>query len=44
MNKSEKLHEDILIRYINPEKIEKAPEGFTEKIMTTDSVGKGTIR
>jgi hypothetical protein len=34
MNKSEKLHEDILNRYINPEKIEKAPDGFTEKIMT----------
>jgi hypothetical protein len=34
MNKSEKSDKDILDRYIKPEKIEKAPEGFTEKLMT----------
>lgn len=34
MNKSEEFNEDILGRYINPEKIEKAPLGFTERIMT----------
>lgn len=34
MNKSEKINEDALRFYINPEKVEKAPEGFTEKIMT----------
>ena len=26
-----KYKEDLLSEYINPEKIEKAPEGFTEK-------------
>lgn len=34
MNKSEKFKEDILYQFINPEKIEKAPEGFTENVMT----------
>jgi hypothetical protein len=34
MNKSEKFTEDILSRYIDPGKIDKAPEGFTEKIMS----------
>jgi hypothetical protein len=34
MNKSEEFNEDILGRYINPEKIEKAPLGFTERILT----------
>lgn len=34
MNKSEKLKEDILSGFIHPEKIEKAPEGFTENVMT----------
>ena len=26
--------EDVLRQYINPERIEKAPEGFTSKVMT----------
>ena len=34
MNNQEKYKEDILRQYINPEKIEKAPEGFTSKVMT----------
>ena len=34
MNKSEEFEEDLLNRYINPEKIKKAPIGFTERIMT----------
>lgn len=34
MNKSEEFKEDILKRYINPGKIEKAPEGFTGRVMT----------
>jgi hypothetical protein len=34
MNKSEEFREDVLRRYINPDKIEKAPEGFTENIIT----------
>lgn len=33
MNSPEKLEEDILSRYISPEKIEKAPEGFTQRTM-----------
>ena len=40
MNKSEKISEDILSRYINPDKIEIAPEGFTEKIMTRIQIEK----
>jgi hypothetical protein len=34
MNKSEKIDEDILKRYMTPDRIEKAPGGFTERIMT----------
>lgn len=34
MNKQEKYKEDLLRQYINPERIEKAPEGFTSKVMT----------
>ena len=33
MNKPEKLNDDMLSRYISPEKIEKAPEGFTQRTM-----------
>jgi hypothetical protein len=34
MNNQEKYDEDLLKKYINPERIEKAPEGFTPKVMT----------
>ena len=34
MNNQEKFKEDLLRQFINPEKIEKAPEGFTSKVMT----------
>jgi hypothetical protein len=34
MNKQEIHNDDLLGRYINPEQIEKAPEGFTSKVMT----------
>jgi hypothetical protein len=34
MNNQEKYKEDILRQYIDPERIEKAPEGFTSKVMT----------
>jgi hypothetical protein len=34
MNKQDQYEEDILRQYINPERIEKAPEGFTAKTMT----------
>jgi hypothetical protein len=34
MNSQEKYKEDLLREFINPERIEKAPEGFTSKVMT----------
>jgi hypothetical protein len=34
MNNQEKHTEDFLRQYIDPERIEKAPEGFTSKVMT----------
>jgi hypothetical protein len=34
MNKQENNKEDLLREFINAEKIEKAPEGFTEKVMS----------
>ncbi|MGD0756244.1 MAG: hypothetical protein ABR927_14420, partial [Bacteroidales bacterium] len=34
MNNREKINDDLLRQYISPEKIEKAPEGFTSKVMT----------
>jgi hypothetical protein len=34
MNKQDQYEEDILRQYINPERIEKAPIGFTAKTMT----------
>lgn len=33
MDKSEEFREDILHQLINPGKIEKAPEGFTEELL-----------
>jgi hypothetical protein len=33
MNNQEKYNDDLLSGYINPERIEKAPEGFTSKVM-----------
>jgi hypothetical protein len=34
MKKPDRYDEDILGQYIYPENIEKAPEGFTQKVMT----------
>lgn len=34
MNKQENYKKDPLREFIKPERIEKAPEGFTEKVMT----------
>jgi hypothetical protein len=39
MNDQGKNKEDILRQYINPERIEKAPEGFTSKVMTRIQFG-----
>ena len=33
MNKKEQYEEDLLRKFINPERIEKAPEGFTSKTL-----------
>jgi hypothetical protein len=34
MNNQEKQTEDLLRQYIDPERIEKAPDGFTANVMT----------
>jgi hypothetical protein len=34
MNNQEKYSEDLLRQYITPEQVEKAPEGFTSKVMS----------
>jgi hypothetical protein len=34
MNNQEEYNEDILRQYIDPERIEKAPDGFTSKVMS----------
>lgn len=34
MNNLGKYNDDLIRQYISPEKIEKAPEGFTSKVMT----------
>jgi len=34
MNNQKKYNDDLLRKYISPENIEKAPEGFTSKVMT----------
>jgi len=41
MDKQELHNEDPLRSYINPERIEKAPEGFTLKVMT--QIEKGMV-
>lgn len=33
MNNESKLNDDLLRKYISPEKIEEAPEGFTSRVM-----------
>jgi hypothetical protein len=43
MNNQEKYDKDLLSRYINPEKIEKAPEGFTSKVMATIQMENETV-
>jgi hypothetical protein len=34
MNKQANSNEDLLWQYLNPERIEKAPDGFTSEVMT----------
>ena len=44
MDKQEKHTEDFLSQYINPERIEKAPEGFTSKVMSIIETEKIPVR
>ncbi len=44
MNDQEKYKEDPLRQYINPERIEKAPEGFTSEIMTHIHIEAGPLK
>lgn len=42
MEKQDKFDEDILNQYINSDQIEKAPDGFTSKIMTRIQIERVT--
>jgi hypothetical protein len=44
MYNQEKFEKDLLSQYINPEKIEKAPEGFTEKVMNSIHIETKTYK
>jgi hypothetical protein len=44
MSDQEKYTEDLLRHYIGPEKIEKAPEGFTSKVMSAIQTGKSPVK
>jgi hypothetical protein len=44
MNSKEQNKEDLLKQYINPERIEKAPEGFTSKVMSRIQVEPVPLR
>jgi hypothetical protein len=44
MNEQKRYDEDLLSRYINPEGIEKAPEGFTAKVMAQIKPGIETVK
>jgi hypothetical protein len=39
MNKQDQYEEDLLRKFVNPERIEKAPEGFTSKTLTRIQIG-----
>jgi hypothetical protein len=44
MNNQEKIKEDILREYINPERIEHAPEGFAANVMTRIQMETATVK
>jgi len=44
MDRQDKYSEDPLMRYIDPERMEKAPEGFTLKVMQIIEVEKNQSR
>jgi hypothetical protein len=43
MNKHEEFKDDLLRQYITSERIEKAPEGFTSKVMTRIQVDTSSL-
>lgn len=43
MNNQDKLTEDILRQYIDPEMIEKIPQGFTSKVMSRIQLEKQPV-
>jgi len=44
MNNKVNIENDILGRYLNREKIEKAPDGFSEKVMTLIRVEQSPVK
>jgi hypothetical protein len=44
MKKPGKFEDDILRKYINPENIEKSPEGFTGRLMTQIQLEKVPVK
>jgi hypothetical protein len=44
MNKQENNSEDLLRQFINPEMIEKAPEGFANRVMTRINTETESVR
>lgn len=44
MNKQDQYDEDLMRKFLNPERIEKAPEGFTSKTLTRIQIETQTER
>lgn len=44
MNKKEINDDDLLRKFLNPEKIEKAPEGFTSKTLTRIQIENQSVK
>lgn len=44
MNKQDQYDEDLMRKFLNPERIEKAPEGFTSKTLTRIQIETQTVR
>jgi hypothetical protein len=44
MNKMEINDDDLLRKFLNPEKIEKAPEGFTSKTLTRIQIESQSVK
>jgi hypothetical protein len=44
MNKQDRYDEDLIRKFLNPDRIEKAPEGFTSKTLTRIQIETQTER